>query len=138
MPSELTAPKSGTFGDTATEAVKDFEANQELSHFARHGISQSAHLPQEVREFLLQKQIDDEVRGTLVLARQHFTIVSEPTFRVVDDPECDEHYVAIDVRADGNTEDVFRQSDAFLDSFVRLIDPSKQRYINLIYHPTLD
>jgi hypothetical protein len=138
MPSDLTAPKSGKFGDAATEAVEHFEAKQGLSHFAHHGIGQLAHLPLEVREFLVQKQIEDEVRATLALARKYFTIVSEPTFRVVDDPECDEHYVAIDVRADGNTEDVFRQSDTFLDSFVRSIDPSKQRYINLIYHTTLD
>jgi hypothetical protein len=138
MSSELTAPKSGTFGDAATEAVEHFEANQELSRFAHHGIGQSAHLPLEVREFLVQKQIEDEVRETLALARKYFTIVSEPIFRVVDDPECDEHYVAIHVQADGHTEDVFRQSDAFLDSFVRSIDLSKQRYINLIYYPTLD
>jgi hypothetical protein len=91
-----------------------------------------------MREFLVQKQIEDEARKTLSLAKEHFTIVGEPLFDIVSDPESGEHSVGIHVRAEGRPAQVFRQSKAFLDSFVDGIEPSKQESINLGYHPTSD
>jgi hypothetical protein len=96
----------------------------------------SAHLMSEVRAFCAQRQIEDEVQATIRLAKRHFTIVGEPIFRVVNDPDCGEHYLGIHVRAEGRPDQVFRQSEAFLDSFLESIDPCKQGFINLIYHPT--
>ena len=91
-------------------------------------------LPAEVREFCAQRQIEEEVAETLVLARRHFVIVGKPEFQVVDDPESGEHYLRIDIQAVGQPEEVFEQSDAFLDSFLASIDKNKQNYINLVYH----
>jgi hypothetical protein len=90
-------------------------------------------IPPDVREFCALKQVEDEVRTTISLARDHFAMVGEPEFEVVDDPECGEHYVAIHVRVAGEPEEVFRQSEAFLDSFLASVDTKKRRYINLIY-----
>jgi hypothetical protein len=102
------------------------------------GIHDSTEIPNEVREFCAQKQIHDELEQTIVLAKRHFAMAGEPRFQVVDDPECGEHYVGIHIQADGQPEDVFQQSEAFLDSFLDRIETAKQKHISLIYHPMSD
>jgi hypothetical protein len=92
-------------------------------------------IPPEVREFCVEKQIEDAVRKTLVLARTHFAMTGDPWLEVASDPEYDDRTVAIHVRVSGGIDEVSAQREAFLDSFVDRIDPDKQRYINLIYHP---
>jgi hypothetical protein len=94
----------------------------------------SADLPQEVREFCDQKQIENEVEKTIALAGEHFTILGRPWFRVVQDDEADEHYAGIHVHVTGTPDEVFAQGEAFLDAFLRNIDQDKQKYISLIYH----
>jgi hypothetical protein len=120
------AAKAATRGETDRNRAR--QANDELRPSAR--------LASAVRAFCAEKQIEAEVQATIRLARRHFTIVGEPTFRVVNDPDCGEHYLGIHVRAEGRPEQVFRQSEAFLNSFLKSVDPGKQGYINLIYHPT--
>ena len=95
---------------------------------------ETTELPAAVREFCAQRQIEEEVAETLVLARSHFAIVGKPEFQVVDDPESGEHYLSIHFQAFGQPEEVFQQSDAFLDSFRASIERIKQNYINLVYH----
>jgi hypothetical protein len=112
------------------------DADRNPARLADDEVRPSARLVGEVREFCAQEQIENEVHATIHLAREHFAIVGEPVFQVVIDPDCGEHYVGIHVRAEGQTEHVFRQSEAFLDSFLESIDQHKQRYINLIYLPT--
>jgi hypothetical protein len=141
MPSEparCEADAMPSLGESPVEAAGAAEAGGISRGDARAGIPVPSHLAREVREFLIQKQIEDEVRTTLSLASRHFTIVGEPAFDIVNDPDCGEHYVGIHVRAEGRPEQVFRQSQAFLDSFLDRIEPTKQKYINLVYHPTLD
>jgi hypothetical protein len=125
-------------GDSSIEATDAAEADGSSSRSADERLHHHSSLAREVREFLVQKQIEDEVRKTVSLAKEHFTIVGEPLFDIMSDPECGEHYVGIHVRAEGRPEQVFRQSEAFLDSFVDGIEPAKQKYINLVYHPTSD
>jgi hypothetical protein len=125
-------------GESSIETTDAAEADGSSSRSADERLLDHAHLAREVREFLVQKQIEDEVRKTISLAKEHFTIVGEPLFDIVSDPECGEHSVGIHVRAEGRPEQVFQQSEAFLDSFVHGIEPAKQRYINLVYHPTSD
>jgi hypothetical protein len=118
------------------EAATRCEADRNPTRPADGEVRPSARLADDVREFCARKQIEDEVHATIRLARVHFAIVGEPVFRVVNDPDCGEYYVGIHVRAEGRPEHVFRQSEAFLDSFLESIDPHKQRFINLIYHST--
>jgi len=91
-------------------------------------------MPNEVRDFCAQKQINDAVKTAIFLARKHFATIGEPTFEVVNDPECGEHYVGIHVQAEGRPEEVFQQSKAFLASFRSSIDSRKRSFVNLIYH----
>ena len=95
---------------------------------------ESTEIPSEVREFCARKQIHDELKQTVVLAKRHFAMAGEPRYQVVNDPECGEHYVSIHIQAEGQPEEVFQQSEAFLDMFLASIDRSKQNYINLVYH----
>ena len=127
-----------SLGGSSIEAADSAEAGGNASRSADDGLRHHSHRAREAREFLAQKQIEDEVATTLALAKQHFTIVGEPVFDVVRDPDCGEHYVGIHVRAEGRPEQVFRQSEAFLDAFLDGIEPAKQKYINLVYHPTSD
>ena len=125
-------------GESSIEATDAAEADGSPSRSADERLRHQSHLAREVREFLVQKQIEDEVQEAISLAKEHFTIVGEPHFEIVSDPNCGEHYVGIHVRAEGRPEQVFRQSGAFLDSFVDRIEPEKQKSINLVYHPTSD
>jgi len=141
MPSEpagCEADAAPSFGESSIEKAGAAAAHGNSRGHADGGIRQPPHLASEVREFLVQKRIEDEVRTTLSLATKHFTIVGEPVFDVVSDPDCGEDYVGIHVRAEGRPEDVFRQSEAFLDAFLGCVEPAKQKYINLVYHPTSD
>lgn len=85
---------------------------------------------------LRRNRIEHEVRQTLTLARRHFSLVGQPSFKIVDDPECHENYLAIHVDVSGEPELVFQRSEDFLDEFVTAIDKSKQRLISLVYHAT--
>jgi hypothetical protein len=136
MATNLAAGGTASQEPADLEAATRCEADTNPSRPADGEVRPSARLTGEVREFCARKQIEDEVHATIRLARDHFAIVGEPVFRVVNDPDCGEHYVGIHVRAEGRPEDVFRQSEAFLDSFVHSIDPHKQGFINLIYHST--
>ncbi len=127
-----------SLGASPAESSRAAEASGKSRRDAHGGIPEPSHLAREVREFLVQKQIVDDVRMTLSLAGRYFRIVGEPVFDIVNDPDCGEHYVGIHVRAEGRPEQVFRQSQAFLDSFLDRIEPAKQKYINLVYHPTSD
>jgi hypothetical protein len=141
MPSEpagCEADAVPSLGESSIEAAGSAEAGEISRRDARAGIPEPSHLAREVHEFLVQRQIEDEVRMTLSLARRHFMIVGEPAFDIVNDPDCGEHYIGIHVRAEGRPEQVFRQNQAFLDSFLDRIEPAKQKYINLVYHPTSD
>jgi hypothetical protein len=93
-------------------------------------------IPNEVREFCTRKQINDELEQTIALARRHFALAGNLRFQVVDDLDCGEHYVGIHIQAEGQPEDVFQQSEAFLDSFLDQVETAKQKHISLIYHPT--
>ena len=141
MPSEpagCEADATPSLGESSIEAADAEGADGSSSRSAEERLRHQSHLASEVREFLVQKQIEDEVRKTISLAKEHFTIIGEPLLDLVSDPECGEHSVGIHVRAEGRPEQVFRQSEAFLDSFVDGIEPAKQKYINLVYHPTSD
>ncbi len=141
MPSEpagCEADAVPSLGESPIEAAGILEADRNSRGYADEEIRRPSHLASEVRDFLVHKQIEDEVRTTLSLAEKHFTIVGEPVLDVVNDADCGEHYVGIHVRAEGRPEDVFRQSEAFLDSFLDGIESAKQKYINLVYHPTSD
>ncbi len=91
-------------------------------------------MPNEVRDFCAEKQINDSVKTVIFLARQHFVTIGEPVFEVVNDPEYGEHYVGIHVQVEGGSEEVFQQSKAYLDSFLAAIEPQKRIFVNLIYH----
>ena len=91
-------------------------------------------MPNEVRDFCAEKQINDAVKTAIFLAREHFAIIGEPVFEVVNDPEYSEHYVGIHVQVEGRPEEVFQQSKAYLDSFRASIDPQKRIFVNVIYH----
>jgi hypothetical protein len=134
-PADCEADVLPSVGESSIEATDAAETDGSSSRPADERLR---HHAREVREFLVQKQIEDDVRKTISLAKEHFTIVGEPLFDIVRDPECGEHYIAIHVRAEGRPEQVFRQSEAFLDSFVDAIEPAKQKSINLVYHPTSD
>jgi hypothetical protein len=97
---------------------------------------QTTELPAEVREFCVEKQITDELGRTIVLAQKHFAMAGEPSFEVIHDPECGEHYLCIDIWALGEPEDVFQQGQAFLDSFIASIDRQKRNHLNVVYHST--
>jgi hypothetical protein len=137
-PAGCEADAGPSLGESPIEMAEAPEADRGSRGYADGGIRQPSHRERGVREFLVQKQIEDEVRKTIALAKQHFAIVGEPVLDVVSDPDCGEHYVGIHVRAEGRPEQVFRQSEAFLDSFLDGIEPSKQEYIHLVYHPTSD
>jgi hypothetical protein len=137
-PADCEADVLPSVDESSIEATDAAEADGSSSRPADERLRRHSHLAREVREFLVQKQIEDEVRKTISLAKEYFTIVGEPRFDIVRDPECGEHYIAIHVRAEGRPEQVFRQSEAFLDSFVDAIEPAKQKSINLVYHPTSD
>ncbi len=109
---------------------------QELSRKPLPSRLREVGIPPGVREFCALKQIEDEVRVTISLARDHFRIVGEPDIQLVNDPECGEHYIGIHVQASGQPEEVFGQSEAFLDAFLKSIDFEKRVHINLIYHST--
>lgn len=128
-------PKSRKPMGLETESRSETVAN-DLSRKPLPGRLGEVGIPPGVREFCTLKHIEDEVRVTISLARDHFTIVGEPDLQVVDDPEYGEPYVGIHVQAAGQPEEVFRQSEAFLDSFLESIDPQKRTFINLIYHST--
>lgn len=78
----------------------------------------------------------DEVVKTLALAGQYFALTGDPWYQIVEDPECQEFYLAIHVNVSGEPEEVFGQSDSFLDAFVAGVDPGKRRRISLVYHST--
>jgi hypothetical protein len=91
-------------------------------------------MPNEVRDFCAEKQINDAVETAIFLAREHFAMIGEPVFELVDDPDYGEHYVGIHVQVVGRPEEVFEKSRAYLDSFRASIDPQKRGFVNLIYH----
>ena len=64
--------------------------------------------PVEVRGSA-QKQIEREVREAIGLARLHFSMIGEPDFELIHDPDHDEHYLGIHVYASGDPEIVVRQ-----------------------------
>ena len=92
-------------------------------------------MPPAAREYCSRKGIVDEVRAAISLAGQHFAVSGDPVFEVVADPEHGEDLIAIHVWARGEPEEVFQQSEAFLDSYLPGIDPAKRQHISLIYHP---
>jgi len=94
----------------------------------------SVAIPGEARAFCSRRQLDYDLRRTLGLADKNFSIIGQPTFRIIEDAECDENYIAIHVNVKGTVEEVFQQSETFLDEFVTSIDGSKRRFINLVYH----
>jgi len=85
-------------------------------------------------KFCVETQIKDDVETTLALASQHFSVVGDARYEIIEDPECHEHYLAIHVRVSGAPEEAFAQSELFLDAFVASVDPSRQRRISLVYH----
>ncbi len=91
-------------------------------------------MPTDAADFCAENQINDAVETALVLAREHFATIGEPVFEVVNDPEYGEHYVGIHVQVEGRPEEIFKQSKAYLDSFLASIDPRKRGLVNLIYH----
>jgi hypothetical protein len=91
-------------------------------------------MPAEVRDFCVEKQIDDAVKTAIFLAREHFATIGEPVFEVVNDPEYGEHYIGIHIQVEGQPEEVFQQSKAYLDSFLASVDPQKRSFVNVIYH----
>ncbi|MGO9471614.1 MAG: hypothetical protein ACLQVF_46620 [Isosphaeraceae bacterium] len=91
-------------------------------------------IPADVQAFCSRKQLGCDLARTLELASTYFPIAGEPTFRVVEDAECDASYIAIHVNVEGTVEKVFQQSESFLDEFVTSIDKNKQRHISLVYH----
>ncbi len=93
-----------------------------------------AKIPSPCREFCARNDIDREVMQTVDLARKHFAFHGQPSFQIVDDPECEENYLAIHVDVSGDTDSVFEQSEKFLGAFVTSIDSTKQRFISLVYH----
>jgi hypothetical protein len=137
-PASFEADAAPSLRESPVGAAGAAEADSSARRCDQETIPLPLHPAREVHEFFVQYQIEDEVRTTIALAREHFTVVGEPGFQVVNDPECGEHSVAIHVRAEGRAEEVFRQSGAFLDSFLNRVEPSKQKYINLVYHPTSD
>jgi hypothetical protein len=92
--------------------------------------------PDDINEFCAKMLIKDDVAKTLMLARQNFAVLGDPTYEIVEDSECQELYLAIHVNVAGEPDRAFEQSNSFLDSFVTAIDPGKQRRINLVYRST--
>ena len=90
----------------------------------------------ELSEFLRKHAVKEDVVKTLSLAREHFSVVGDPSCEIVDDPESQEHYLAIHVNVRGVPEAVFAQSEDFFDAFIASVDSSKRRRISLVYHPT--
>jgi hypothetical protein len=90
----------------------------------------------DVNEFCEKLAIKDDVAKTLSLARRHFSVLGDPWYEIIEDSESQECYLAIHVNADGSTDEVFEQSESFLDAFVTNINSGNQRHISLIYHAT--
>jgi hypothetical protein len=91
-------------------------------------------IPIEVCLFCSENGIEREIEETIDLARRHFTLIGEPSFEVVDDPEHGESYVGVHIRAQGGPEDIFRRRRVFSDAFRDSVGREKRRLINLIYH----
>ncbi len=85
-------------------------------------------------DFCAGTHIKEDVETTLALARQCFAVVGNARYEIIEDPECQEHYLAIHVNVSDAPEEAFAQSESFLDAFVASVDPSRQRRISLVYH----
>ncbi len=90
----------------------------------------------EITEFLRKHSIKDDVVKTLALAREHFSVLGDPRYEIIEDLESQECYLAIHVDTAGGPEEVFKQSESFLDAFVTNIYSGNQRHISLVYHST--
>ncbi len=97
-------------------------------------VSNQMGAPHDVAEFCGRLLIQDDVVKTLTLARQHFAVLGEPRYEIIEDPESQECYLAIHVNAAGSPEEVFEQSESFLDAFVANVAPGRQHHISLVYH----
>jgi hypothetical protein len=93
-------------------------------------------MPFACTEFCARNGIEREVMLTVDLATHHFSFLGQPSFEIIEDPECNENYLANHVDVSGGPESVFQQSESFIDEFVTSIDRSKRRFISLVYHAT--
>ncbi len=99
-------------------------------------VSNQIQAPDEVAASGGRLLIKDDVVRTLAMACEHLSVVGDPRFEVVEDPESQERCLAVHVNADGSPKEVFEQSEAFLDAFVANLAPSRQHLISLVYHST--
>jgi hypothetical protein len=99
-------------------------------------VSDELQAPADVTAVCGRLVIKDDVARTLAMAREHFSVLGDPRFEIVEDPESQECYLAIHVNATGGSEEVFEQSESFLDVFVANIAPGSAHHISLVSHST--
>jgi hypothetical protein len=90
----------------------------------------------DIKEFCEKLVLKDDVAKTLSLARQHFSVLGDPWYEIIKDSESQECYLAIHINADGSPDEIFEQSESFLDAFVTNFNSDHQRHISLVHHST--
>jgi hypothetical protein len=70
-------------------------------------------LTDEVRAFCQRNDLLDHLRRAVDLARQHYSMVGEPTVQLQQDPEDGEWYLDLEIRVRGDESEYIRAHDAY-------------------------
>ena len=87
----------------------------------------------EARTFCVREGILDDVEKAMELARQHFSVIGNPSIELEQDAEDGEKYLVVSIRAQGDETDCSASHKAFLSAWANAVEWPQVHLIRLIY-----
>lgn len=90
-------------------------------------------ISEDVRAFCTHAEIGDYLEKAIELARQHFSVISDASIALEQDPEDGEQYLVVSIRVEGDETDCTASHKAYLSSWANTVDWPEVHLIRLVY-----
>jgi hypothetical protein len=87
----------------------------------------------DARSFCARGAIQDYLEKAIELARQHFSVIGEPSIDLEQDPADGEQYLVVSIRVEGDETDSAASHKAYLSAWANSVEWPHVHLIRLVY-----